>query len=172
MSNPTIIAQLRTGLGVAIASVFADPGVLAAIGGVAPNMYESKSPDGWFLMNIVGAEGVVYSYSGKPLEARGPLGERKNRIRFAFSIALCSGNWADPVGATYTAADLAEYLMGSPTLPDSTPNLGTNPIGNIKGDDIYLRYDGEATKLAPNSTVQGGRIALVQNWSTFPVVAI
>ena len=170
MSTPTIIASLRAGLGAAISTVFADPAVLAAIGGTAPNLFEGKSPDAWFLMNIVGAEGVVYSYAKKRLEARGTIGKRNDRTPYRFSIALCSGNWADPVGATYTAADLAEYLAGSPTLPSTVPSLRESIIGNISGDDICLRFVDEETKLAPNSTVQGGRIAIVQLWETFPAV--
>jgi hypothetical protein len=169
--SSTTISTLRAGLGSAIATIFADAGVLAAIGGTAPNVYEAKSPDGWFLMSLVGTESVVYSYTGKTLVGRGPLGERKNRLTFDFSIALCSGNWADPVGATYTAADLAEFLMGSPSLPNS-PCLNDIVIGRIGDDDIYLRYGGEVTKMAPNSTVQGGRIALVQTWHSFPEVAL
>jgi hypothetical protein len=169
--SSTIISTLRTGLGSAINTIFADAGVLAAIGGTAPNVYEAKTSDGWFLMNLVGGEGVVFSYGGKTLTARGPLGARKNRLTFDFSIALCSGNWADPVGATYTAADLAEFLMGSPSLPNS-PCLNDIVVGRIGDDDIYLRYGGEVTKMAPNSTVQGGRIALVQTWHSFPEVPL
>jgi hypothetical protein len=157
--SSTIISTLRTGLGSAINTIFADAGVLAAIGGTAPNVYEAKTSDGWFLMNLVGGEGVVFSYG------------RKNRLTFDFSIALCSGNWADPVGATYTAADLAEFLMGSPSLPNS-PCLNDIVVGRIGDDDIYLRYGGEVTKMAPNSTVQGGRIALVQTWHSFPEVPL
>jgi hypothetical protein len=171
LSNTTI-STLRTGLGSAIATIFADAGVLAAIGGTAPNVYEAKTADGWFLMSLVGTESVVYSYSGKPLQSRGPLGKRKDRLQFEFSIALTSGNWADPVGATYTAADLAEFLMGSPSLPDSTPNLREIVIAHIDGEDIYLRFQNEASKMAPNSTLQGGRMALVQTWASFPVVAL
>jgi hypothetical protein len=169
--SSTTISMLRAGLGSAISTIFADAGVLAAIGGTAPNVYEAKSQDGWFLMSLVGTESVVYSYTGKTLVGRGPLGERKNRLTFDFSIALCSGNWADPVGATYTAADLAEFLMGSPSLP-SSQCLNDIVIGNIDGNDIYLRYSGEQTKMAPNSTVQGGRVALVQSWRSFPEVAL
>lgn len=170
--SSTIISTLRTGLGSAINTIFADAGVLAAIGGTPPNVYEAKTADGWFLMSLVGTESVVYSYSGKPLQSRGPVGKRKDRLQFEFSIALTSGNWADPVGATYTAADLAEFLMGSPSLPESTPNLRDIVIGNIDGDDIYLRFMNEVTKMAPNSTLQGGRMALVQSWASFPVVAL
>ena len=170
--SSTVISTLRTGLGAAIATVFNDSGVIAAVGGVVPNVYEAKSSDGWFLMNLPGGEGVVYAYAGKTLVGRGPLGARKNRLTFDFSIALCSGNWADPVGATYTAADLAEFLMGSPSLPDSTPCLNDIVIGRIGDDEIFLRYAGEVTKMAPNSTQQGGRIALVQSWRSFPEVAL
>jgi hypothetical protein len=166
----TIIAQLRTGLKTAIKTVFADPTVLAAIGGTAPNLFEGKTPDAWFLMNLVGAEGVVFSYDKKVLEARGPLGKRLDRWHFRFAIAFCSGNWAEPVGATYAAADLAEYLAGSPTLPDGTPRVRELVVGNIDGNEIHIRCVDEVTKLAPNSTLQGGRIAIVQIWETSEAV--
>jgi hypothetical protein len=166
----TIIAQLRTGLRTAIETVFADPTVLAAVGGTAPNLLEGKTPEAWFLMNLVGAEAVVFSYVDKKLVARGPLGKRLDRCTYQFSIALCSGNWAEPVGANYTAADLSEYLAGSPSISLTVPRLRDLEIATIGPDPIYLRYVSEATKLAPNSTLQGGRSAIVQLWETDPAV--
>jgi hypothetical protein len=171
MSNPTVIATLRVNLLAAIRDVFSAPAVLSAIGGKLPFITEGKTPDAWFIMNLPGEEGVVMSYDGNPLKARGPVGRRdKDRLLYRFSIALCSGNWAVPVGALYTAADLGEYLKGSPTLPPTTPNLRAAFIANIGGDDIYVRYVGEVPKMAPNSTLVGGRSALVQSWETFPEV--
>jgi hypothetical protein len=63
---------------------------------------------------------------------------------------------------------MGEYLMGSPSLPESTPNLNEIVLAHLGGDDIYLRYLNETPKMAPNSTYQGGRFALVQLWETWP----
>lgn len=167
----TIIGQLRPAVLAAVKTVFQSPAVLTAMGGIVPNIYEGKTPEAWFIMNLAGTEAVVVSYAGTPLRARGPLGKRdRDRLYYQFQIALCSGDWADPVGALYTAADLSEYLLGSPALPDDTPNLRTTLLANIYGDDIYLRYAGQAAKMAPNSSLQGGRSALVSTWETFPEV--
>jgi hypothetical protein len=171
VSTPTVIATLRVNLLAAIKDVFSAPAVLSAIGGKVPFLAEGKTKEAWFVMNLQDGEGVVMSYAGNPLDARGPLGQRgKDRLLYRFEIALCSGDWAVPVGAIYKAADLGEYLKGSPTLPLTTPNLRTAVIGNIGGNDIYVRYVGEDPKMAPNSTFAGGRSALVQTWESDPRV--
>lgn len=169
MSTPTVIATLRANLKAAVAAVFADPAVKSA-SGLTPIILEGKTAEAWFLMNLPGGEGIVIAYAPKQLKSRGPEGKRRNRLCQRFSIALCSGNWAEPVGATYTAADLGEYLMGSPTLPPETTNLNDTKIGSINGDDIYIRYLSEEVKMAPNSTFEGGRSAIVTLWETDPAV--
>ena len=168
----TVIATLRKSLKAAITAVFEDPAVLAAIGGVAPDVLEGKTAKAWFLMNLRGNDGIVLGYENKTLKKRGPLGKRKDKIQFRFTIAICSGDWREPVGATYRAADIAEYLTGSSALPDDTPSLRGLVLANVDDCDIYLHYVSESAEMAPNSTLQGGRFALVQTWETFPEVTM
>ena len=167
----TTIATLRANIRKAITDVFSAPAVITALGGKIPNIYEGKAPEAWFAMNLPGNEGVIFSYIANVLKDRGPLSRRdRQRMYYRFSIACCSGNWAEPVGALYTAADVNEYLLGSPSLPDTTPNLRNALIGNIYGDDVYIRFVDQKAVMAPNSTLQGGRSALISTWETFPEV--
>lgn len=161
MSTPTTISIVRAGLIAAIKTV---------LGPDVP-VFESRVRAAWYLMNLPGHEAIVMCYEGQPMKERGPVGSRDRQgYVYRFSIAICSGDWATPVGATYGAADLGERLRGSPALPRETPNLRTQQIATILGEDVYVRFLDEVPTAAPNSTMQGGRFALLQTWETSPEV--
>lgn len=152
----TAISMLRTNLLNAIRLLLPELDVI-----------EARTPDAWYAMNLRGGTAVVVSYAGKPKRREGPVGRRGVQgYVFRFSIAITGEDWASPAGATYEAADVAEELFGSPTLPVETPSLRTTSLGTIAGETVYLRFVDEQMQMAPNSTPEGGRMAIVQTWET------
>jgi hypothetical protein len=143
--------------------------LIGLIGTLLPGteILETRMPEAWFAVNIRGGSAVVVSYAGKPKREPGPIGKRDRQgYVYRFTIAITGENWAAPAEATYAAADMAETLFGSPFAPPNTPNLRTETIGSIAGEALYLRFVDEVMQMAPNSTPEGGRFAIVQTWET------
>jgi len=134
------------------------------------NVKESLLPGAWWAVAYEGEVAVVISYAGKPKQGEGPVGTRvKERYVYRFAIAVCGEDWAEPAGASYEAADVAETLFGSPNAAPGTPNLRNQSIGNVYGEEVYLRFVDEVPQAAPNSQPDGGRFAWIQTWETTEV---
>lgn len=114
---------------------------------------------------------VVISYIGMPKKKEGTLGTRGNQgCTHAFTIAVIEQGWEQPAAAVERAEDIAELLFGSPALPPATPNLHTIVLGNISGQDVYLKCLGASKEVDPGSTAQGGKYGIFQQWETDPEV--
>jgi hypothetical protein len=158
---PTTISLLRTKLLQTIRDIL----------GPDVEIIEARHPQAWFSMNVRGKVAIVLSYAGRPKRDDGPLSRRdRQRYVYQFSVAVADADWQTPVGANYEAADLAERLAGSPNDADTVPNLRNAPLIKVHDDMVYLRFISETPTIAPTSTPQGGRFALVQIWETFPEV--
>jgi hypothetical protein len=161
MTPATTISLLRTKLLQTIKDIV----------GPDTEVLEGRAPQAWFAMNVRGKPAIVLTYAGRPKRNDGPLSRRdRQRYVYQFSIAVADADWQTPVGANYEAADLAEKLAGSPNNADTVPNLRTAPLIKIHDDWVYLRFISETPTMAPTSTPQGGRFALIQIWETFPEV--
>lgn len=151
----------------AIATIRAN--VLALVRTLLPgyDVLEGRTPDSWFALNLRGGTSVVVSWAGEAKREPGPIGTRERQgYVYRFVLAVTGENWADPVGATYEAADVLEILKGSPTAAPGTPNLRNQTVGTIAGEKLYLRFADAAAQIAPTSTAQGGRFAWLSTWET------
>jgi hypothetical protein len=143
--------------------------VLNAIASVLPfgtEIIEARVPATSFAL-AVRQPCVVVSYAGSPKKEPGPVGKRGvHGYVWVFTIAIVEADWQTPAGAAYKAADIGALLRGEPSLPDTTPNLQTICLGNVRGEDVYLTFVSEAPEIDPGGTAQGGKFALVQQYET------
>jgi hypothetical protein len=148
---------------------------IKAILGPDVDVQEARHPSLTFAVNLRG-QGVVWSYGRYQKQGEGPLGDLgKQDFSLPFTVCVIGMDWSSPGGANREARQMAETLRGSPSqaqLPinDRDPNLRLWPLGTLGGQPITLQFLSERAELDPKSTPTAGRVAYIQDWSTFPSV--